>query len=81
MLPTKVMTADAIGTFNNYSVFLKDGDIYACGNNRKNRLGIGSDDKVFKPMPVPFTPKVIKVACGATHLVLLDSDHFAYDKF
>ena len=81
MVPVRPMAGDAIGTFLNYSVILKDGVIYACGNNRKNRLGLGAAPKIFKPEPILFKPKVIKVACGATHLVILDSDFQAYDKF
>ena len=81
MVPVRPIDGEAIGTFLNYSVVLKDGVIYAWGNNRKNRLGLGTADKIFKPEPILFKPKVIKIACGATHLVLLDSDHQAYDKF
>lgn len=81
MLPKRVIEGDAIGTFNNYTVVLKDGKLYGCGNNRKDRLGLGGTDKIFKPLPMPFKPTVLKVACGASHLVLLDTNYNAYDRF
>lgn len=54
-------------------------DLYMCGNGTSGQLGLGQDctDRAFKPQKVE-TIKVLKVALGDTHSLLLSNEGFLY---
>eukprot|EP01084_Bolivina_argentea_P028437 52848_1 len=66
-----------------HSLFLQDdGTIWCCGNNSVGELGIGHDQWIYKPMPIPYfvhNKIVIKqVCCGANHQLAVDDVKHMY---
>jgi alpha-tubulin suppressor-like RCC1 family protein len=51
-----------------------DGNLYACGKNTNNMLGISSGDSFRKMQQVPYASGVVQVACGLSHTVILKQD-------
>lgn len=73
-----------IGCGKGHSLFLtENNEVYACGNNERGQLGIGSRLKWCKKLPKPKKivydgPPVKKIGCGNEFSALLDTDGHLY---
>lgn len=65
-----------------HSLFLSDaGVVYACGENKNGKLGIGkkSIDSVTEPTRINYNgAPIVKVGCGAEFSVILDINGHLY---
>ena len=76
-------TGNTVGAGNHFSVFLKDGVVYASGENVVGQLGIettGFDIKtpVIVPLPAELEGKVVAVGGSLLHTLLLSEDGTVY---
>ena len=51
------------------------GNVYCCGCNNNHRCGFDEPDKIIKPklLPIKNKEKLIKVAVGALHTIMMDN--------
>lgn len=57
-----------------FTLVLADDGLYAFGINDKGQLGLGDNDTRVQPTKVPFvTSRLIQVACGRAHALVLDA--------
>ena len=70
-------TACACGA--NHTVTLSDdGTAHSFGRNFEGQLGLGHNDNVSLPTPIPNLPKINMVSCGVYFTVCLDHEGFIW---
>ena len=55
-----------------------DGTAYSFGRNEDGELGLGHNEQVSLPTPIPNLPKIKLVSCGAFFTVCVDDDGFIW---
>ena len=55
-----------------------DGTLYSFGKNHKGQLGLGHNDDVSLPTPIPNLPKISKISCGLYFAVCVDCEGFMW---
>ena len=55
-----------------------DGTAYSFGRNKKGQLGLGHNNDVSLPTPIPNLPKIKMVSCGSLFSVCLDHEGFIW---
>ena len=55
-----------------------DGTLHSFGYNQYGQLGLGHDDHVSVPTPIPNLPKINIIACGAYFTVCVDCEGFIW---
>jgi alpha-tubulin suppressor-like RCC1 family protein len=69
---------DFIVASSRFAFALKDTELWACGDNERGQLGLGSTESVSVFTKVQFYQRVQQVACGWEHSVLLAEDGSVY---
>ena len=72
-----------VDTGFDHSLFLQDdGTLWCCGNNSVGELGLGHNEWIFEPVPIPFFVinkiRIKQVKCGSNHHLALDDRCFVY---
>ncbi len=68
---TEVHDFDTIVASSSFAFALKNGELWGCGANERGQLGNGTVKSVNQYVKVPFPKRVIQVACGWEHSVVL----------
>ena len=55
-----------------------DGTAHSFGRNEEGALGLGHNNNVLLPTPIPNLPKITKVSCGAFFTVCVDYEGFIW---
>ena len=55
-----------------------DGIVYSFGKNELGALGLGHDDNVSLPTPIPNLPKINRISCGMAFTVCVDDEGFIW---
>ena len=55
-----------------------DGTLHSFGRNEKGQLGLGHNNDVSLPTPIPNLPKITQISCGATFTVCVDYEGFIW---
>ena len=55
-----------------------DGTAHSFGRNREGELGLGHNQKVSYPTPIPNLPKISKISCGYNFTVCVDHEGFIW---
>ena len=55
-----------------------DGIAHSYGRNNKGQLGLGHDNDVSLPTPIPNLPKINMISCGAYFTVCVDDEGFIW---
>ena len=55
-----------------------DGTLHSFGHNRKGQLGLGHNNNVSLPTPIPNLPKINQVSCGSHFTVCADHEGFMW---
>ena len=51
-----------------------DGEVHSFGRNNKGQLGLGHNNDVSLPTPIPNLPKIMEVSCGDSFTVCIDKE-------
>ena len=55
-----------------------DGTLYSFGYNHDGQLGLGHNNDVFLPTPIPNLPKITQISCGSHFTVCVDVEGFMW---
>ena len=84
-IPTLIPSLDNIvmaAAGDNHSLFLNsNGEVFSCGNNFENQLGYnlsGKDCFTTVPTKIIDLPKIVSIASGANHSIVLSEDGEVY---
>ena len=55
-----------------------DGTLHSFGRNEKGQLGLGHNNDVSLPTPIPNLPKISKISCGTNFTVCVDYEGFIW---
>ena len=55
-----------------------DGTAHAFGNNEEGALGLGHNNDVSLPTPIPNLPKISMVSCGFDFTICVDHEGFIW---
>ena len=55
-----------------------DGTLHSFGSNHKGQLGLGYNDYVSLPTPIPNLPKITQISCGSQFTVCVDCEGFMW---
>ena len=55
-----------------------DGIVYSFGHNVQGQLGLGHNDAVYLPTPIPNLPKISRISCGSLFTVCVDHEGFMW---
>ena len=55
-----------------------DGTVYSFGRNKYGSLGLGHNDDVSLPTPIPNLPKINQISCGSYFTVCVDFEGFIW---
>ena len=55
-----------------------DGTVHSFGHNGKGALGLGHNQSVSLPTPIPNLPKISKISCGYNFTVCVDCEGFMW---
>ena len=55
-----------------------DGTLHSFGYNYKGQLGLGHNNHVLLPTPIPNLPKITQISCGAFFTVCVDCEGFMW---
>ena len=55
-----------------------DGTLHSFGYNQYGQLGLGHDNRVLLPTPIPNLPKITKISCGFNFTVCVDYEGFMW---
>ena len=55
-----------------------DGTLHSFGFNDNGQLGLGHNDEVSLPTPIPNLPKINQISCGAYFTVCVDHEGFIW---
>ena len=55
-----------------------DGIVYSFGRNEKGALGLGHNNNVAIPTPIPNLPKIITISCGGIFTICVDEEGFIW---
>ena len=55
-----------------------DGTVHSFGKNRKGQLGLGHNNDVSLPTPIPNLPKINMISCGGYFTVCVDYEGFVW---
>ena len=55
-----------------------DGTVYSFGRNEEGALGLGHNNDVSLPTPIPNLPKIKMISCGANFTVCVDDEGFIW---
>ena len=55
-----------------------DGTIHSFGRNEKGQLGLGHNNDVSLPTPIPNLPQINRISCGSNFTVCLDCEGFIW---
>ena len=62
-----------------HSIILSDdGTVYSFGRNNDGELGLGHNNEVYLPTPIPNLPKINMVSCGEYSTVCVDHEGFIW---
>ena len=62
-----------------HTITLSDnGTAYSFGNNHKGELGLGHNNRVSLPTPIPNLPKINLISCGSRFTVCVDYEDFIW---
>eukprot|EP01097_Dermamoeba_algensis_P010311 TRINITY_DN7559_c0_g1_i1.p1 TRINITY_DN7559_c0_g1~~TRINITY_DN7559_c0_g1_i1.p1 ORF type:complete len:395 (-),score=75.34 TRINITY_DN7559_c0_g1_i1:85-1269(-) len=66
-----------IASSSTSAVLLENGSLYIWGSHRDGKLGMGNDIKedLHLPTKLPFPQKIVDVAMGTDHVVIIAADH------
>ena len=51
-----------------------DGEVHSFGRNDKGQLGLGHNNNVSLPTPIPNLPKIMEISCGYHFTVCIDKE-------
>ena len=71
------MSACACGHYHTITVS-DDGTVHSFGNNEEGALGLGHNNNVSIPTPIPNLPQIKLVSCGGYFTVCVDYDGFIW---
>ena len=55
-----------------------DGIVYSFGRNEEGALGLGHNNYVAIPTPIPILPKIITISCGGIFTICVDYEGFIW---
>ena len=55
-------------------VVSNDGEVHSFGNNSNGQLGLGHNNNVSLPTPIPNLPKIMEISCGYEFTVCIDNE-------
>ena len=55
-----------------------DGTLHSFGNNCEGQLGLGHEEDVSLPTPIPNLPKITQISCGSNFTVCVDYEGFMW---
>ena len=64
--------------FNHTITLSDDGSVYSFGRNKEGALGLGHNNHVSLPTPIPNLPKIQMISCGAFFTVCVDHEGFIW---
>ena len=74
-----VQTKIACACGPNHTITLSDdGTLYSFGYNHNGALGLGHNNDVYLPTPIPNLPKINMVSCGGDFTVCVDHEGFVW---
>ena len=63
----------------NHSITLSnDGSLHSFGKNAQGQLGLGHNNNVSLPTPIPNLPRISKISCGCNFTICVDYDGFMW---
>ena len=69
--------AACCGAFHSITLS-NDGTLHSFGNNAQGQLGLGHNDHVSIPTPIPNLPKINMISCGMYFAVCVDCEDFMW---
>ena len=69
--------ACACGSYHTITLS-NDGTAYSFGRNREGQLGLGHNNDVSLPTPIPNLPQISKISCGGRFTVCVDYEGFIW---
>ena len=55
-----------------------DGTLHSFGYNTQGQLGLGHNNNVSLPTPIPNLPKINQISCGSRFTVCVDCEGFMW---
>ena len=69
----KMQLGCAAGDYHNITLS-NDGVVHSYGSNKYGELGLGHDNNVSLPTPIPNLPKIMEISCGSYFTVCIDNE-------
>ena len=60
------------------TITFSDTNVYSFGSNTQGQLGLGHNNDVSLPTPIPNLPKINMISCGAQFSVCVDHEGFIW---
>ena len=61
-----------------HTITISDGTAHSFGRNREGALGLGHNQHVSLPIPIPNLPKINMISCGGDFAVCVDCEGFIW---
>ena len=61
-----------------HTITFSDTNVYSFGSNTQGQLGLGHNNDVLLPTPIPNLPKINMISCGAQFTVCVDHEGFIW---
>ena len=80
----KMHVSCAAGDYHNITLS-NDGVVHSFGSNKYGELGLGHNNNVSLPTPIPNLPKIMEISCGSYFTVCIDNEgglwSFGYNNY
>ena len=77
--PTFVQTKPACVSGSYHTITLSDdGTVHSIGRNTAGELGLGHNNPVSLPTPIPNLPQISKISCGGNFTICVDYEGFMW---